>query len=185
MLNCFKKDPEMIIPESRRGRKPKACEACFKSKVSCDNEEPCERCLLRNLPCRPRNIAEKGDRSDSPSVSGPLLSQILTTQCTQQQQPYYYSRASSSSDTAGGSSLDRADMSWMKSLVNPTAASTVEHLTNDTVTRAAERIPDWVFLSSGSSSRHTQLPSDVADLLELYPWKYTTMPDDAVEAWRH
>ncbi|TQV97897.1 Fungal transcriptional regulatory protein [Cordyceps javanica] len=183
MLNCIKKSTEAVVPELRRGRKPKACEACFTSKVSCDKGQPCSRCLLRHLPCRPRDVAEELSPSASPSAPDTL-------------------KADTSSQPGGGGgegggdigsvSSSRADarvdesMGWIKNLINPRAASMLEHMANDTSV-VTERIPDMSFLSGGAGDDLSAPPqaqatsSDMpSDLMELYPWNYATMLDDAM-----
>jgi hypothetical protein len=51
-LSCEKNYDKEQVPILRRGRKPRACEACFHGKLSCDKETPCGRCVSRNLTCR-------------------------------------------------------------------------------------------------------------------------------------
>ncbi len=57
-LTCAKKDESITIPESRRGRKSLACEACFNRKQYCDKASPCGRCVSRNLACKPRDVQD-------------------------------------------------------------------------------------------------------------------------------
>ncbi|KAJ6781406.1 hypothetical protein PWT90_02243 [Aphanocladium album] len=168
MLNCIKKDTEAVVPELRRGRKPKACEACFNSKVSCDKGHPCSRCILRHLPCRPRDVSEEASKSTSSVLpQGPAL------------QASSHRTLSNSGSPASAPTDSKSDenMHWIKGLINPRAASMLECLANDTFV-TTERIPDMSFLSSGPSSRET--PSEVPDLMELYPWNYATMLDSAM-----
>lgn len=71
-------------------------------------------------------------------------------------------------------------MPWIKNLINPRAASMLEHMANDTSV-VTERIPDMSFLSHEPSTSHeTQTSPDALDLMELYPWNYATMLDDAM-----
>lgn len=70
-------------------------------------------------------------------------------------------------------------MRWIKGLINPRAASMLEHMANDT-TVTTERIPDMSFLSSGPSSRATAEPAEAPDFMDMYPWNYATMLDTAM-----
>lgn len=168
MLNCIKKDTEAVVPELRRGRKPKACEACFNSKVSCDKGHPCSRCLLRHLPCRPRDVGDDLSKSAAPSAP----EKPLTLQTS--------SQSASPGSVATAANADES-MPWIRNLINPRAASMLEHMANDTSV-VTERIPDMSFLSGDSSHETTTQPSsvDVPDLMELYPWNYATMLDDVM-----
>ncbi|KAK4039508.1 hypothetical protein C8A01DRAFT_16525 [Parachaetomium inaequale] len=38
-------------PPAKRGKKSKACDACFRSKLSCDGSPPCTRCKARQVTC--------------------------------------------------------------------------------------------------------------------------------------
>ncbi|OAA70701.1 Fungal transcriptional regulatory protein [Cordyceps fumosorosea ARSEF 2679] len=183
---CIKKDFEVVVPELRRGRKPQACEACFTSKVSCDKGHPCGRCLLRRLPCRPREVASAAEEvvpkstPSSSSSSAPL------------ETPHTQASSASSRLTQpaipANSHPHRADesMPWIKNLINPHAASMLEHLADDPSSET-ERIPDMSFLSGGGDDPSQPSPaSDPAttaagdDPMEWYPWSYATMLDDAL-----
>ncbi|OAA79149.1 Fungal transcriptional regulatory protein [Akanthomyces lecanii RCEF 1005] len=170
MLHCLKKDTEAVVPELRRGRKPKACEACFASKASCDKGHPCSRCLLRKLPCRPRDVDDDVSRAALPSA-------VARTPTSSQS-------AATGSDSPGSAAPDAnaagESMPWIKNLINPRAASMLEHMANDTSV-VTERIPDMSFLSNDPNTTHeTQASADVPELMELYPWNYATMLDDAM-----
>lgn len=39
------------VPDAKRGRKVRACDACARVKVSCDARSPCSRCASRGLHC--------------------------------------------------------------------------------------------------------------------------------------
>ncbi|EJP65329.1 C2H2 type zinc finger domain protein [Beauveria bassiana ARSEF 2860] len=171
MLNCIEKDADSVVPELRRGRKPKACEACFVSKVSCDKGHPCSRCLLRHLSCRPRNVVVDGARR-----SALPKTQVLP----RSSQSAGGCRAS---DSSGGSDTHAEEsMCWIKikSAVDPRAASMLEHMSNDHSAKT-ERIPDMSFLGSSGGQDHSNAPQasvDTPDLMELWPWDYASMLDD-------
>jgi hypothetical protein len=48
---CPQRNRGEAPPRLTRGRKPGACEHCFRSKVACDRAEPCGRCHSRQLTC--------------------------------------------------------------------------------------------------------------------------------------
>lgn len=171
MLNCIKKDTEAVVPELRRGRKPKACEACFNSKVSCDKGQPCSRCLLRHLPCRPRDVVEEASKYAATNSSEGSNTQYSTSD--------HIPARASAGITVPSNTIDGGGMHWIKGLINPRAASMLEHMANDTSV-VTERIPDMSFLSSDPSSRDTQPSAEVTDIFDIYPWNYGTMLDDAM-----
>ncbi|OAQ96917.1 hypothetical protein LLEC1_05300 [Akanthomyces lecanii] len=168
ILHCIKKDTEAVVPELRRGRKPKACEACFASKASCDKAHPCSRCLPRQLPCRARDLADDVSKAALPSApdnNTPASSQ---------------SAVASPRSTASNTNAADESMPWIKNLINPRATSMLEPMANDTNV-VTERIPDMSFLSNDpNGDREPQASADVPDLMELYPWNYATMLDDAM-----
>ncbi|KAJ3499557.1 hypothetical protein NLG97_g260 [Lecanicillium saksenae] len=173
MLNCIKRDTEAVVPELRRGRKPKACEACFNSKVSCDKGHPCSRCILRHLPCRPRDVSE-----EVPKPASSVIPQVPDLHAPSHSSSYRTLSTSGSPANATTDPNGDENMHWIKGLINPRAASMLEALANDTVV-TTERIPDMSFLSSGPSSGETYT-SSTPDLMELYPWNYATMLDGAM-----
>ncbi|KAK3301711.1 uncharacterized protein B0T15DRAFT_544421 [Chaetomium strumarium] len=44
-------NPGDVPPPARRGMKPRACDRCFRSKVSCNGSAPCARCASRQVTC--------------------------------------------------------------------------------------------------------------------------------------
>ncbi|KAI6354927.1 hypothetical protein MCOR25_008413 [Pyricularia grisea] len=50
-LHCPLKGANADPPLAKRGQKPRACDACFRSRLACDNDLPCSRCLGRSLQC--------------------------------------------------------------------------------------------------------------------------------------
>ncbi|KAM0669338.1 hypothetical protein ACQRIU_002900 [Beauveria bassiana] len=168
MLNCTEKDADSVVPELRRGRKPKACEACFASKVSCDKGHPCSRCLLRHLSCRPRNVVDGAPRSALPKTQVLPRSSQSAGGCR-------------ASDSSGGSDAHAEEsMCWIRSAVDRRAASMLEHMSNDH-SAMTERKPDMSFLGSSGGQDHSNVPQasvDTPDLMELWPWNYATMLDD-------
>ncbi|TDZ19543.1 Transcriptional regulator MET32 [Colletotrichum orbiculare MAFF 240422] len=65
-LHCPSKPSNESVPNLKRGQKPRACDACFHSKQSCDTSDPCERCVARKLSCTYRRLDE-GSESSVPS----------------------------------------------------------------------------------------------------------------------
>ncbi|KAM3545930.1 hypothetical protein ARSEF1564_001211 [Beauveria bassiana] len=172
MFNCIEKDADSVVPELRRGRKPKACEACFVSKVSCDKRHPCSRCLLRHLSCRPRNVV----------VDGARRSALPKTQVLPRSSQSAGGCRASGGSSGGSESEAHAEESicWIKSAVNSRAASMLEHISNDH-SAMIERIPDMSFLGSSGGQDHnnvSQASVDTPDLMELWPWDYASMLDD-------
>ncbi|KAM3506736.1 hypothetical protein MY10362_002196 [Beauveria mimosiformis] len=169
MLNCIKKDADSVIPELRRGRKPKACEACFASKVSCDKGHPCSRCLLRHVSCRSRNVVDSYPRSAFPKTQALPRSSQSAGDC----------RASGCS--RGSDAHAEESMHWIKGAVDPRAVSMLEHMSNDH-SATTERIPYMSFpgLSGGPDYSNALEALFVApDLIEFYPWNYATMFESA------
>lgn len=71
-------------------------------------------------------------------------------------------------------------MYWIKSAVDPRAASMLEHMSNDH-SAMIERIPDMSFLGSSGGQDHHNVPQasvDTPDLMELWPWDYASMLSD-------
>ncbi|KAH9437406.1 hypothetical protein MCOR02_001061 [Pyricularia oryzae] len=50
-LHCPLKGTSADPPLAKRGQKPRACDACFRSRLACDNDLPCSRCLGRSIQC--------------------------------------------------------------------------------------------------------------------------------------
>ncbi|EGX91128.1 Fungal transcriptional regulatory protein [Cordyceps militaris CM01] len=177
MFHCLKKDTEAALPELRRGRKPRACAACFASKVSCDKNHPCSRCLLRHLPCHPRDVTDEALQSASPSAPEGSKQSHGSSQSA--------GSSTSSSNSPRSAKGPRAEesMRWIKNLIDPRATSMLENMANDT-SGMTERIPDMSFLSGGETATaqsQSHASPDVPDLMAaLYPWSYGTMLDDAL-----
>ncbi|KAH6896005.1 hypothetical protein B0T10DRAFT_479287 [Thelonectria olida] len=51
MRSCVDDQKDIVLPTAKRGKKPKACDRCSQSKVSCDLETPCTRCRSSGFPC--------------------------------------------------------------------------------------------------------------------------------------
>ncbi|KAI1392463.1 uncharacterized protein F4822DRAFT_129948 [Hypoxylon trugodes] len=51
LRSCVKDDTDIDLPTAKRGKKPKACDRCSQSKVTCNLETPCSRCRSRGLTC--------------------------------------------------------------------------------------------------------------------------------------
>lgn len=127
-LSCARGDDGPKVLQLRRGQKPRACEACFLSKVSCDKKQPCARCLQRCLPCRFRD----------PDAS---LQQL------QQQQHGQRSYSTSTSD---------ANMTFLRNLTNPKATTmmdcfTSEEAINDDIPDMGDDVNPAAHVESSSS----------------------------------
>lgn len=102
---CPERHEDEHLPRLARGRKPKACRHCARSKVTCDMREPCGRCCARRLTCSYARTP-----SDSPTASHDSISPDLSQ------------RESDSSRTGA---------MFLLSLTNPAAATMLESFTDD------------------------------------------------------
>ncbi|KAM3448256.1 hypothetical protein MY3296_007939 [Beauveria thailandica] len=169
MLNCIKKDTDSVIPELRRGRKPKACEACFASKVSCDKGHPCSRCLLRHISCRSRTVVDGVPRYVFPKTQALPRSPQSAGDCR--------ASGSGSGSSRGSDAHAEESMRWIKGAVDPRAVSMMEHTSNDR-SAITERTPGVSFPGSSGGPVHSNLseaPFVAPDLTEFYPWNYATV----------
>lgn len=174
MLSCIKKDTEAVVPELRRGRKPKACEACFTSKVSCDKGNPCSRCLAKHLTCRPRDVPEDVIKTSPSALSESSQSQASSS-APQTTSGNPTSAVASTGTEAGG-------MPWIKTLLNPRGSSMLENILSE-AEEMTNRIPDMSFLSpaEANSAAATAAPMpELPDFMEFYSWNYGTMLDEAM-----
>ncbi|KAB5515474.1 fungal-specific transcription factor domain-containing protein [Coniochaeta sp. 2T2.1] len=87
---CRARGDQPLPPVAKRGRRTKACDVCFRIKVSCDSKSPCGRCSARGLSCvygrfcvypshRPAVLvapAEEGS-ADSSAISPPQESRSM------------------------------------------------------------------------------------------------------------
>lgn len=175
MLKCTEQGTESKVPELRRGRKPQACEHCFKSKVLCDKGNPCARCRLRHLPCRRRGQAGEISKPSPSVMPDTLRIQSFQTE-TVQQQPQ--SLCHSTSSFSGGTAAETTppvttSMQCVKAPINPTADSRLERIANNTANRILEPILDKRFLQSDwSSSGEKHLLSIMSEFMELFPWAW-------------
>ncbi|KAB5569952.1 fungal-specific transcription factor domain-containing protein [Coniochaeta sp. 2T2.1] len=94
---CRARGDQPLPPIAKRGRRTRACDACFRVKVSCDSKSPCGRCSARGLSCVygrfcvdpshrpgvpavpvvPVVPAEDGSAGSSPAVSPPRESRSM------------------------------------------------------------------------------------------------------------
>ncbi|OTA98944.1 hypothetical protein M426DRAFT_27969 [Hypoxylon sp. CI-4A] len=51
LQSCVKDDTNITLPTAKRGKRPRACDQCSRSKVACDLNTPCSRCQSRGVPC--------------------------------------------------------------------------------------------------------------------------------------
>ncbi|KAL2202381.1 hypothetical protein CC79DRAFT_1361493 [Sarocladium strictum] len=64
--HCSKKQQDRELPRLSRGPRRKACDYCFRSKVSCDRGTPCRHCRLRELQC---TYSRLHSQADGPSAT--------------------------------------------------------------------------------------------------------------------
>ncbi|KAL0780264.1 hypothetical protein CaCOL14_004748 [Colletotrichum acutatum] len=77
-VHCPKKQDQETVPNLKRGQKPRACDACFHSKQSCDTSDPCVRCVSRKLPCTYHRLEESTSVITDASSSTPSSSLATT-----------------------------------------------------------------------------------------------------------
>lgn len=63
---CSSRKQGHELPHSSRGPRRKACDYCSRSKVLCDNENPCQHCKQRKLPC---TYSRLDSQTDGPSAT--------------------------------------------------------------------------------------------------------------------
>ncbi|KAK4239562.1 hypothetical protein C8A03DRAFT_14041 [Achaetomium macrosporum] len=80
---CPKNNNHDNPPPARRGKKPRACDGCFRSKLSCDGSSPCARCKSRQVTCAytrvhvddtdttPGSSSTNAGHSTTPSAAAP------------------------------------------------------------------------------------------------------------------
>ncbi|KAF5506651.1 hypothetical protein CGCS363_v005866 [Colletotrichum siamense] len=113
-IHCPNKKDHEAIPILKRGQKPRACDACFHSKQSCDTSDPCERCVSRKLACTYHRL------EDAPSVA----------------------TDSSASSTAVGTPTNNNDkdrtkitVAFLLGLTNPNSENILEFLASEAAAR--------------------------------------------------
>lgn len=116
-IHCPNKSHHEALPNLKRGQKPRACDACFHSKQSCDTSDPCERCVLRKLPCTYRRLEE-----------GPLLAA---------QDPSASNTASSTTAATNNNDKDRTKLTiaFLLGLTNPNSENILEFLAGEAASR--------------------------------------------------
>ncbi|KND89067.1 Transcriptional regulator MET32 [Tolypocladium ophioglossoides CBS 100239] len=148
-LSCARNYDHGQVPELRRGQKPRACAACFHSKLSCDKASPCGRCVTRNLACRFRGLPDvsTSDHKRNDTSKAPL-----------------YRSSTSQSD---------AEMSFLRGLTNPKAETMLECFANNPVVN--ENIPD-MDLDMGPTEDSS--PSLNEEDLTFIPWAFPPFFND-------
>ncbi|KAK1980204.1 hypothetical protein LZ30DRAFT_724011 [Colletotrichum cereale] len=118
MLLCPNKHDQETLPNLKRGQKPRACDACFHSKQSCDTSDPCERCTSRRLTCTYRRLG--GATSVTTDVSSTASSSLAST-------------------TVGTPNNDtdrtKITVAFLLGLTNPNSDNILEFLANEAATR--------------------------------------------------
>lgn len=144
---CPQRNGGEAPPRLTRGRKPGACEHCFRSKVTCDRAEPCRRCQSRQLTCSYGRV--RGGREDATSP-----------------------QATPKPD----SSRWKTGAMFLLSLTDPAAANMLESFTDDELSDitsdnaspvAVEEVPmleDEIFLQSLCDFVFDPMPIDMDDI---------------------
>ncbi|KAI2632551.1 hypothetical protein GGS26DRAFT_582239 [Hypomontagnella submonticulosa] len=65
LQSCVSEDNGVTLQTAKRGKKPKACDICSRSKVPCDLGAPCSRCRARGLSCSYLRVGASATSSKS------------------------------------------------------------------------------------------------------------------------
>ncbi|EAQ88828.1 hypothetical protein CHGG_05447 [Chaetomium globosum CBS 148.51] len=75
----------MDRPRSKRGKRAKACDACFRSKLACDGSSPCARCHSRGMTCVYTRVhGAITNATTDPPAAAPSTSTVLKTPASPQ-----------------------------------------------------------------------------------------------------
>ncbi|KAF6806140.1 transcription factor [Colletotrichum musicola] len=160
-IHCPNKSHHEALPNLKRGQKPRACDACFHSKQSCDNSDPCERCVLRKLSCTYRRLEE-----------GPLLAA---------QDPSASNTANGSGTATNNNDKDRTKLTiaFLLGLTNPDSENILEFLAGE----AASRI-DTEGLDPATSAASMQFPPGMSsdqDFAAFLTYGISSLAPEAVD----
>ncbi|KAL2021720.1 hypothetical protein VTK56DRAFT_6663 [Thermocarpiscus australiensis] len=136
-------------PPAKRGKKPRACDACFRSKLSCHGGSPCERCKSRQLECTYTRVHANG--SDAPST--PLTA---------------------STPTQDGNTT--IPVSFLLSLTNPKAESMVEAFFDEP--GRDDDAPSVVLQSDTDPGFSADFLEGVVAGTGFFPWEFGQLPQD-------
>ncbi|KAK9380274.1 uncharacterized protein V2V93DRAFT_381205 [Kockiozyma suomiensis] len=64
--SCSSRGGQQGIPQQKRGKKRKACDACARSKIACDASELCRNCAMSSIPCTYFRLTEQSNNKKSP-----------------------------------------------------------------------------------------------------------------------
>lgn len=148
-MSCARKDELRSLPEFRRGQKPRACEACYQSKVLCDKATPCSRCVSRGLTCRFRDVFESST--------------------SEQDAAYFKSEPGSTSQAR----LAVANSTFLRGVANPDTESMLEYFALDNAIN--EKVPD---LDYPPKFPDFSLPMMNMDVGNFAPWSMVSFIDD-------
>ncbi|KAL0943188.1 transcription factor, partial [Colletotrichum truncatum] len=143
-VHCPNKTDREAIPILRRGQKPRACDACFHSKQSCDTSEPCERCVARKLSCTYHRLE---DTSQSATSSSSLATTAVGS-------------PANNSNNHNNNDKDRTKITvaFLLGLTNPNSDNILEFLASEA---AARTEGDGLDSGTKSTSATTQFPSGI------------------------
>ncbi|UNI20002.1 hypothetical protein JDV02_006139 [Purpureocillium takamizusanense] len=134
---CPRKHDNSQLPQPVRGRKPKSCEQCARSKVTCDKAEPCGRCCVRRLTCSYARV--RRDASTAKTASN---------------------KSSQLGDEESDGGTTRSGATFLLSLTNPKAATMLESFADDD----PAALPDMATTSSAEEAFLRSLDSFMMDL---------------------
>lgn len=148
-LSCAKKDEQRSLPEFRRGQKPRACEACYQSKVLCDKATPCSRCVSRQLTCHFRDVFDPGATEDDSA---------------------YFKSGSDSPNQARG---QVANSAFLRGVANPDTESMLEYFANDQAVN--DKVPDLDYPPQFTDASLGTMNMDGGNFA---PWSFVSFLDD-------
>ncbi|KAK4119646.1 hypothetical protein N657DRAFT_706794 [Parathielavia appendiculata] len=121
-------------PRAKRGKKPSACDSCYRSKLSCDGDAPCSRCKARRgATCNYTRVPENSSNATVIAPSQTVEDSTNSLRTTTCRTPSVASAPSKDSDT-------KTPVSFLLSLTNPDADSMVEVFQDASITPQPETV---------------------------------------------
>ncbi|KAL2131977.1 hypothetical protein VTI74DRAFT_4378 [Chaetomium olivicolor] len=117
--SCPKNTAQDGPPPAKRGKKPRACDACFRSKLSCDGSLSCARCKSRQVTCTYSRLQA---RSDDAGMSSPST---LSASASTSSVGTSSTAATLADDDNTKDENTKIPVSFLLSLTNPDADSMV------------------------------------------------------------
>ncbi|KAL1840381.1 hypothetical protein VTJ49DRAFT_507 [Mycothermus thermophilus] len=113
-------------PLAKRGKTARACDGCFRSKLACDGNSPCARCVSRQLTCthsRARDSSVSASSSPTQHVGGSNAAFIAAGNES--------ATPDSTSPKNGQQTETKIPVSFLLSLTNPEAESMIGAFLNE------------------------------------------------------